>query len=386
MIAPKPSRLSRYLTVILRWLVIVAAVFILIIVSGFYLADKLMPKTYAASTQIITDIRSITLVERISDQQTPLPDPSAAAIGTMQSSDFLLPVIKELELEKTWGKRISKSDDKVTDAELLVYLQKNLRFEKLGNSDIIRITATSTDPKEAADIANAIAERYKDQRETEQNQSNHREEEDLREQIDAQQKVVDEKKAALEIMRQGLGTKDIEVSSEETGGRELETRKKALLDAQKDYDANQAMLVKVTQLPDDQFTSAALKELNRGNVDFDSPREEASKMESQVADLLKAGTKETDPRVVALRQGIESKRKQIADGIAGLRRAMRVDNRHGQVPRQPAPEGNGSIKLRASQVAPVEGFPRRSTHSDGTGKPSRSPQCPPQAAPNRSFP
>jgi len=51
MSAPAPSRVMRYLTVILRWLLIAIAVFVLTVRIGGYITDNLLPKVYKATAR-----------------------------------------------------------------------------------------------------------------------------------------------------------------------------------------------------------------------------------------------------------------------------------------------------------------------------------------------
>jgi uncharacterized protein involved in exopolysaccharide biosynthesis len=149
---PPQSRLSRYLTIILRWWAIALVIFMITLWAGRYVTGHLLPKVYFATTRL----------------QYQLPAKSNAdlliriEVGKILAPDTLLPVIYDLELEKTWASRLSTSGEEVAsgdDAE--AYLARLLKVETAPGSNVITITARSDNPKEAADIANAIATRYK---------------------------------------------------------------------------------------------------------------------------------------------------------------------------------------------------------------------------------
>jgi succinoglycan biosynthesis transport protein ExoP len=237
-------------------------------------------------------------------------------------------------LDRTWSKEVSNSDEEqLPDVDALTHMGKLLRLEVVHGTNIVKITASSADPQETADIANAMAIRYKAMRDAEADLSETQGEDSLREQIAQQQKVVDERKAALEKMRQDLSIKGIyipvgeRVTEIEKADAELDARRKDLLNAQEDSNAREVLLKSVINLPDDQFISQVVDGLHgqgREN-EIDTLRADISKNETEIANLLKASAKENDPRIVALRQEDDAKRKQLHDLVSGLRRAMQID-------------------------------------------------------------
>ena len=201
MSSPPPSRLQRYLTVILRWLLITFVVFVLTILTGNYITDNLLPKVYTATAQIqVLPHSHAGSFDQISFQKE---------LETMQSPEFLLPVIYDLGLDKAWAKRIDKSgldalppQDALLPQDALAYMNKTLKLDVVRGTNIINITVSSDVPIEAARIANAIADRYKTLLDAEEFENEHQHDNDsLRDQIARQQKVVDEKKTALGKMQ-----------------------------------------------------------------------------------------------------------------------------------------------------------------------------------------
>lgn len=77
----------------------------------------------------------------------------------MQSQLVLSNVIADLNLEETWGKKHFHGEPLKT-AQCYAILRDHLRFMSVRNTRFVDITYFSDDPKEAADIANAIAESY----------------------------------------------------------------------------------------------------------------------------------------------------------------------------------------------------------------------------------
>jgi capsular polysaccharide biosynthesis protein len=162
MTVPTATRFSRYLTVIFRWLLIAFVVFALANLIGLYITDHILPKVYTATAQI-----QIVANPQSSDA------PFQAELETMESPDFLRPVINDLDLDGAWAKRVYKSQQELLPAaEALAYLHHILKIDVVRGTNIITITAASDEPKEAADIANAIADRYQAARGNEVRQRN----------------------------------------------------------------------------------------------------------------------------------------------------------------------------------------------------------------------
>jgi uncharacterized protein involved in exopolysaccharide biosynthesis len=151
----------------------------------------------------------------------------------MQSPDFLLPIITDLALDKAWAKKISTADsDELPDVDALTHMSKILKLAVKPGTNIINITVSSDVPQEAADIANAIADRYKTLRDVEEDQRNNRGADALHDQIAQQQQVVDEAKATLEKLPQDQAAKR-DLEQQQTILDALNVRlKQVIIDAQ----------------------------------------------------------------------------------------------------------------------------------------------------------
>jgi uncharacterized protein involved in exopolysaccharide biosynthesis len=184
--------------VLLRWLGITFVVFAITLWAGKYLIENVLPKTYAATAQIEIsrrmEARSLSgLVETAEPQ---------AEILILQSNDVLYPVIQNLGLDKTWAKRVYKfNKDQLPPQVALDYMRKILKIEQVRDPTIIKITASSDDPQEAADIANELADEYKTKRDRDEDERIIRGMASLREQIAEQEKVVGKDQTALDQMK-----------------------------------------------------------------------------------------------------------------------------------------------------------------------------------------
>jgi uncharacterized protein involved in exopolysaccharide biosynthesis len=260
-----------------RWLWVVFAVFTLTVLHGAYYTYLVLPRIYVAYAQI-------QVFSQGSDERNGMNSDSTSqhsAIEFMRSADFLLPIINDLGLDKTWAKRVYKSGlDALPPKDSLSYMSNIVRFDILPRTNIIDIRVASEVPKEASDIANAIADRYEILREIEKDQHNSGGIDTLHDQIAAQQKAIDETKADLEKLRAKLGqigipiapgpgglTKaDLDASKENLpdgkGGQENTNDLELFRDAQHQLDRQQGVL-------DD--LNARLKQARPGSPIEESP-------------------------------------------------------------------------------------------------------------------
>ncbi|MGA2248006.1 MAG: von Willebrand factor type A domain-containing protein [Verrucomicrobiota bacterium] len=80
----------------------------------------------------------------------------------IKSPILLSNVVNALDLQNAWSKKYG--GQKLTTQETISLLQNELDLHPVKNTKLVEIGVTSDDPKEASDIANAVAEAYKDYR------------------------------------------------------------------------------------------------------------------------------------------------------------------------------------------------------------------------------
>jgi len=323
---------NEYFKVIRNRLWVIFTIFVLTVASGEYVVEWVLPRIYTASSQIQIRPEGVKLVTSI-DGGNPDKnfDPTAfqAEFEILQSPDVLLPIINDLKLDQIWAKR-TKRGDKLMPLEALAYMKSALKLDLKRGTNIIEIGASSEDPNEAADIANAVADHYKTMRDVQEDQRNTKGADSLRDQMDQQQKVVDEKKAIVVKLREEAGKQGVDLAPQNAGGGDrdevvLDERQKDLLQAKVDFDARRVLLQQVQNLPDDEFLNT-LSALGRQEPNIAALRTEVFSLQGDIDNLLKDGFEENHPRVQALRAEIARKQQQIKDLIAGTRRAMGVDS------------------------------------------------------------
>jgi capsular exopolysaccharide synthesis family protein len=324
---------NEYFKVIRNRLWVIFTIFVLTVATGEYVTEWVLPKVYTASAEIQlhpAGEHSVVTIDNAPADKGFDPTAFQAEFEILQSPDMLQPIINDLQLDKIWAQRLYKGKlEKMQPLDALAYMNSILRLDLKRGTNIIQITVSSEVAQEAADIANAVADRYKTVRQVSEDQRNTRGEESLQEQIDQQQKVVDQKRAVLDKMREDAAANGVDLTQPGSGAgdrteTDLDERQKDLLSAKVDYDARRVLLEKVQNLPDDEFIST-LDALGREESKIATLRTEVLGIDSDIDNLLKDGFEENHPRVLSLRAEKERKLQQIKDLIAATRRAMVVD-------------------------------------------------------------
>ena len=203
---------NEYFKVIRNRLWVIFTIFALTVLSGFYVTEEVLPKVYSATAQVQIEPRGELLVQGIgqngSTERNFDPIKFQAEFEIMQSPDMLSPIITDLQLDKTWAQRVFKSSrDKLPMQDALGYMDRILKLDYKKGTNIVSITVSSEVPSECSDIANHLADRYKQMRDNEEDQRSRAGTDALQDQIKQQQAVVDEKRDAVETMRHDLSMK-----------------------------------------------------------------------------------------------------------------------------------------------------------------------------------
>ncbi|MEJ0000898.1 MAG: hypothetical protein WDO13_18065 [Verrucomicrobiota bacterium] len=160
MIVHNQHRARRYLTIVVRWLALAAGVFAATLASGIFITDHLLQKGYTATAVLEVSPRS---PAHGAAQATGAPATEFhAEFQIIESPEILKAVIDDLDLRQAWAQRVFHGREaQLTSDEALAYLTRVLRVENKRGTNLVKVTAYSDDPHEAAAIANAIADRYK---------------------------------------------------------------------------------------------------------------------------------------------------------------------------------------------------------------------------------
>ena len=202
---------------------IVLAVLFLVVITGTAYTFTL-PKIYAAQARIEVNNDSVDI--------DPFGASSSSGGGMrgydpyflrtqfeiIQSKPILYEVINRLNLQEVWGRK----DEKIPKEVAYKMLRSSLEVSQYRDTSLISLTAQRQDPKEAARIANELADVYRDARLDLKYKEMTRAMDALSRELEKQQEKVDVASKRVETLRQEL---DITVLPNSSGSSENSVEK-----------------------------------------------------------------------------------------------------------------------------------------------------------------
>jgi capsular polysaccharide biosynthesis protein len=145
-----------------------ALVFLLVVIASVTITF-LLPESYASTARILVQTDAAPTIKGVILPRAMADDPFLPLVFQILSPEVLKPVIERLKLNDRWGKRyahgtVLDSGESLDILKRRVQLSPCRRLGPVGNTQLIAITVYGEDRIEAAQIANAIAESYRDYR------------------------------------------------------------------------------------------------------------------------------------------------------------------------------------------------------------------------------
>jgi capsular polysaccharide biosynthesis protein len=166
---PQDSKLHflDYWRVIRVRLGLVILVFLLVVIAAG-VATYLLPRKYNSfvTIEVEPEMTPVRIFENQTAAQQPINDPkfTQTQFQIITRKGVLYPVIDRLNLQRKWGSNGEPLPKEIADKRLLGMLS----LQEVRNTNLIQIDVYSTDPQEAALLANTIADVYMEQRISEQ--------------------------------------------------------------------------------------------------------------------------------------------------------------------------------------------------------------------------
>ena len=186
---------------------VILAVALLTIVTGTAYT-LMMPQKFTAVTQLEVLEDSMD-VDPFYDRQSSRLGYNPFFLMTQQkimtSRPILTQVIRNLNLQRVWGLQLNEDKSPITAELALQILTRNLRVEQDRDTTLMNISVKSEDPKLAADIANEIANVYRDRRLNAKRREIQRAIDAMSNEVRKQQERVEEAEMELERIRQEQG-------------------------------------------------------------------------------------------------------------------------------------------------------------------------------------
>jgi succinoglycan biosynthesis transport protein ExoP len=300
---------------------LIILVFLLVVITASVIT-YLMPRQYAST--VTMQLRQNETNFRIFDQTGGFQGLDPRFITTqfeiIQRKEMLYPVIDALGLMQKWN---------LSSREVAYYrLRGMMNMREIRNTELIQIVVLSTDNKEAAEIANAIAEEYQDRRISEQEEWVSKSLATLEAEVQKQQTRVQELKTAAARIRVERAISDLNPDGLEDG-ISLEAQDVASVNEQVSAEelrvaALRAKHEQVSLMTDDQIMrSLVTLEIQDPTIQQFLPLyQEAT---SEEAKLLNSGLGLNHPTVRSLKAKREVMEKQLTEQTKALRKTLAVN-------------------------------------------------------------
>lgn len=239
----------------------------------------------------------------------------------IQRKEMLYPVIDNLGLVKKWAERYGVR----TREEAYFKLRQMIDVREVRNTNLLQISVESTDPQEASDLANSIANEYQRKRIDEQQKLLTRSLATLEDEVQKQRKKVEETSADMARIRSELGITDLNPDSMEDP---MQAQEKVLLD--QEALVNEARIksatlrtkyVEIEKLSgDDLMRALPTLEIQDQTVSQILPQYQET--DSELARAMQSGLGRRHPTIQALAAKKETYERQLSDQVASIRRTL----------------------------------------------------------------
>ncbi len=307
---------------------VILAVALLTIVTGTAYT-LMMPKKFTATTQL--EVREDAM------DVDPFYERQATRIGynpfflmtqekIMRSRPVLTEVVRNLNLQKVWGAELNEDKSPISPELALQILARSLRVEQDRDTTLMNISATSEDPKRAAEIANEVANVYRDRRLFAKRREIQRAIDAMSNEVRKQQERVEEAEAELERIRQErgislIGRGNMSIRTEATRLSMLESERSG---ARVEMLVRKARMDQLEGLEGDKLMDAAAYIVQ--DPTLMGIRQQLIDSQVSLQLMLKNGVVgENHPDVLRLKGAVEELRRQLASALDGLKAGVRAD-------------------------------------------------------------
>ena len=306
-----------------RWPFVLIAFLFVTAIAG--VTCYFLPREYFS--QVTMEIKPDNTQMQIFSQETGIRGQGDSRLGPTQfqilhSKEILYPVIEALRLNESWAPPGQKIP---LEQAYYILRGKMSKTKEVRNTDMLEIGVFSTDPREAADIANTVAKIYQDRRRGDQLNQIKQGLAQLEEEVVKKRKDVEEARAEANRIRTEEGIIDLNPENAE-GVAGLETG----LVTQEEQQVNEhkitlaqlrAQLEQTEKLgPEELMTALRTLNIEDPTVSKILPLYHDAVVEE--ARMLSSGLGENHPRIHALRAQKTVFAKQLTEQIEAVRAGL----------------------------------------------------------------
>ncbi len=302
---------------------LVALIFLLVVIT-VGVTTFLMPKEYMsfATIEVEPDMNPVRIFHD-STAANEVNDPkfTQTQFQIITRKGVLYPVIQRLDLEKRWARQ----GEPLSLEAAYNKLHSMLQLTEVRNTNLIQISIYSTDPREAALLANTVAQEYMEQRISEAQTSISKGLDQLRDEVTQKERAVNEAYAEASRLRTEAGINDPNPDSFDSGSRvedsSVLTNQEKVNDSRSQIATLSSRVKELDRLKsDDLMRAAGLLNLNDPILEQKLPLYQSAV--SEKARLLSSGLGHNHPDVKAIQAQIDTIEQQLRQQIDSIRKGM----------------------------------------------------------------
>jgi polysaccharide biosynthesis transport protein len=304
---------------------VILAVFLLVTITTT-VVTFMLPKAYSSTVRmkVEKDAPDVGGLDRNREASGFDPYWMQTEFETIQSKSILHKVITNLHLNKKWAEKYRAEGELRTD-QTYELLKGQIDVQQSRNTSLIEISAYSEDNEEAAVIANAIAEVYRNSRLDSRKFATERGVKTLEEEWEKQDTLVKNKQTEVDEMKNRLGISDWEAQQGVGGGTvEPETLRKfegLRIEAQAEYEGLNTLYSHLTNLSRPLLKKAVM--VASPDPQLGILLERLADTEQKLASLSEVYSPE-HPEIASLRKMFDKITTQVNDRLDGILEGLKA--------------------------------------------------------------
>ncbi|MEO0435213.1 MAG: polysaccharide biosynthesis tyrosine autokinase, partial [Cyanobacteria bacterium J06656_5] len=309
-----------------RWPIIIT-IFVLVITTAYFYS-KSLTKIYSASAvvKVEQENKDVAVFQQSKEGFDPIFFQTEFEL--IRSQLILHPVIQQLDLQSSWAKQAGIDPSSFTLSMAYQRLRNGyLNVQPYRNTNLMEITSTSPDPKEAVLIANTVAQVYEDFRISQIRDRKSEGLDALKEELEKQREKVQEAKAKVEKLRREVGDLVVGGNSQSTNTLSQITitqKEGQLSQAKADTLARRVRLEKVRDMSITELETV-LRAIGYDDPIITTLKQNFLSSQSGMESLRKQGYGSEHPQVKALEATAKKYRDQLNELIKGIKTGLEID-------------------------------------------------------------
>ena len=306
----------------LRLPIIILAFLLVVVTAG--VTTYFLPRQYASNVIIEVEqneqkIRIFT--EGYQGAMGMDPRFATTQFQIIQRKEMLYPVIEALQLVQRWSEEFGVR----TPEQAYFKLRSMIDVREVRNTNLLQISVESTDPQEASDLANSIAQEYQRKRIEEQQKIIARSLATLEDEVSKQRTKVQQANEEMSRIRTELGITDLNPDSLEDPMQSQETvlqQQEGLVNEARIQASNlRSKYIEIEKLSGDELMRS-LPTLEIQDQTITTILPQYQEISSELARLLQSGLGSRHPTILSLSAKKSTYEQQLSEQINSIRRTL----------------------------------------------------------------